>query len=445
MKKYVIRTGVGEAFNAASKARRDAEAIAREAGYEVFEFHGKRTGDGSLRAAAHLALDGWQNWRRLLKTAEPGDLVLVLYPHYPVKSAFLMKQMISAGQRKGVRFIALVHDLDSLRGLFGRAAEYSDGQVLPRFDAVICHNEKMKAALKEKGLPPERMVSLDVFDYLSSQTPAPHDRKDGIAVAGNLSPEKSGYLLSWLSSEEGFSSEEELSSAEELPIHLYGKGLEGERLPKRVCLHGPVSPEELPETLCGGFGLVWDGPSAKGCDGKSGNYLRWNNPHKLSLYLASGLPVILPYEYAGDGYVVGIINSYVNSDTEQHCNIRRITSRVYNDMLSDGLFAEGTEFQDPRTRTVMVESAQPAVDEPVVTALPSTLQTPAPEDTWLCPNCGQTGNFGNFCFNCGAAKPADDANAEWTCSECGQAGNTGNFCFNCGTPRPGEGEPAAEP
>lgn len=161
--------------------------------------------------------------------------------------------------------------------------------------------------------------------------------------------------------------------------------------------------------------------------------------------IASGLPVILPYEYAGDGYVVGIINSYVNSDTEQHCNIRRITSRVYNDMLSDGLFAEGTEFQDPRTRTVMVESAQPAVDEPVVTALPSTLQTPAPEDTWICPNCGQTGNFGNFCFNCGAAKPADDANAEWTCSECGQAGNTGNFCFNCGTPRPGEGEPAAEP
>ena len=33
----------------------------------------------------------------------------------------------------------------------------------------------------------------------------------------------------------------------------------------------------------------------------------------------------------------------------------------------------------------------------------------------------------------------------WTCPNCGQAGNTGNFCFNCGAPRPGEGEPAAEP
>ena len=64
----------------------------------------------------------------------------------------------------------------------------------------------------------------------------------------------------------------------------------------------------------------------------------------------------------------------------------------------------------------------------------------------ICPNCGrETPDGMAFCFNCGAAKPADDANAEWTCSECGQAGNTGNFCFNCGAPRPGEGEPAAEP
>lgn len=46
---------------------------------------------------------------------------------------------------------------------------------------------------------------------------------------------------------------------------------------------------------------------------------------------------------------------------------------------------------------------------------------------WVCPACGETGNTGNFCPNCGAAKPE-----EWVCMHCGQAGNRGNYCFNCG-------------
>lgn len=52
-------------------------------------------------------------------------------------------------------------------------------------------------------------------------------------------------------------------------------------------------------------------------------------------------------------------------------------------------------------------------------------------DQWTCPACGQNGNDGNFCTNCGAAKPA----GEWDCPDCGQKGNNGNFCTNCGKPR----------
>lgn len=46
---------------------------------------------------------------------------------------------------------------------------------------------------------------------------------------------------------------------------------------------------------------------------------------------------------------------------------------------------------------------------------------------WVC-SCGAS-NTGNFCPNCGKARPA----ASWTCS-CG-AVNTGNFCTNCGNKR----------
>ena len=50
---------------------------------------------------------------------------------------------------------------------------------------------------------------------------------------------------------------------------------------------------------------------------------------------------------------------------------------------------------------------------------------------WAC-SCGQTGNTGDFCANCG--KPAPAPTGSWTC-RCG-AVNTGKFCSECGAPAP---------
>ena len=49
---------------------------------------------------------------------------------------------------------------------------------------------------------------------------------------------------------------------------------------------------------------------------------------------------------------------------------------------------------------------------------------------WTC-SCGNSGNTGKFCSECGKPKPAAD---EWKCS-CGSV-NTGKFCPNCGNPKP---------
>ena len=66
---------------------------------------------------------------------------------------------------------------------------------------------------------------------------------------------------------------------------------------------------------------------------------------------------------------------------------------------------------------------------PIAGAVGEAMQ---PEEGWTCA-CGQKGNRGNFCMNCGAKKP--EPVVGWDCA-CGQKGNTGNFCMNCGAKKP---------
>ena len=60
---------------------------------------------------------------------------------------------------------------------------------------------------------------------------------------------------------------------------------------------------------------------------------------------------------------------------------------------------------------------------------PQAQQQAAPSG-WACA-CGQGGNTGKFCMNCGKPQPTEDG---WTCS-CGTI-NKGKFCQNCGSPKP---------
>lgn len=50
---------------------------------------------------------------------------------------------------------------------------------------------------------------------------------------------------------------------------------------------------------------------------------------------------------------------------------------------------------------------------------------------WTC-SCGNSGNAGKFCAECGKPQPLDPAG--WTCS-CGSV-NKGKFCAECGKPKP---------
>ena len=98
---------------------------------------------------------------------------------------------------------------------------------------------------------------------------------------------------------------------------------------------GSVDPDELPKILKTGFGLVWDGSSLFSCDGNSGEYLKWNNPHKFSLYMASGIPVFVWVESALASFVIDHnLGFTINSLNEIEDILKNLTIEEYETLLN---------------------------------------------------------------------------------------------------------------
>jgi hypothetical protein len=110
---------------------------------------------------------------------------------------------------------------------------------------------------------------------------------------------------------------------------------------------GEFSPEQIVLELKSDFGLIWDGDSINECDAILGSYLRYNNPHKFSLYMAAGIPVIAPANAAIGVLIkehnVGILVeslydlNHLQIDQKEY-NILRQNCRVINAKITTGDF-----------------------------------------------------------------------------------------------------------
>ena len=61
----------------------------------------------------------------------------------------------------------------------------------------------------------------------------------------------------------------------------------------RITYDGAFQADDLIDHMSGSYGLLWDGPSPDTCAGPYGSYMRVNTPHRISLFLACGIPVIV--------------------------------------------------------------------------------------------------------------------------------------------------------
>lgn len=238
------------------------------------------------------------NWIKVLFQVKKGDVVFFQHPMYANR---LITPMVNFIRKvKKCRFVALIHDLESLRKGIGGVVgykqdreEYSDTVMLNSFDRIICHNASMRSYMLQQGFSDEKLITLGIFDYLcpdNGRQPGLEDQPK-IAVAGNLAPTKSGYVYDM--------------DVSGIRLNLYGIHFDAKAFHGKdnVCYNGAFHPDELPASLEGSFGLVWDGPVSSTCAGNTGEYLKFNNPHKTSLYLAANLPVIIWSKAALAGFV----------------------------------------------------------------------------------------------------------------------------------------------
>lgn len=278
-----------ELQNAGTKAPKDVTNILCSMGFVPLRVKRYSAIDGILagsilrRVITRLL---WDLSRGLMLVRIPFNSIVVI--QYPLDTLVsngidLIRLLVRV---KKVRLITLMHDLpghgsrrasevDKLDDVFYAIAEMSE--------SIIVHNSSMAKWLIDRGCDESKLVEIGVFDYLIEgkvQECSGLDFKK-VIIAGNLSLDKAGYLLG-------------LKDLTSVQWELWGGPANSIfRTTANIDYKGSVDSEELPLRLKDGMGLIWDGPTIDECQGVWGEYLTLNNPHKMSLYLACGLPVFI--------------------------------------------------------------------------------------------------------------------------------------------------------
>lgn len=317
---------------AGAKAPADIKELCRRRGYCYAKLNVSPVKKSKTIRRVYRYLNAKKLWSHLRKNTKSGDVILYQHPIFGWREA---QKNIPKMQKNGIHFIALIHDLESLRkGINGVIASNEkknynvDNVFLKHFDAIICHNEKMKQYMVSQGFNPSKLINLGLFDYLSECDPEKNEKAPfpSVAIAGNLAKGKCSYIYDIADGVHNVG----------LKIHLYGINYDDSIVNDAMIYHGSFSPEELPNHLKGDFGLVWDGNSSKTCEGNTGEYLKFNNPHKVSLYLSSNMPVIVWNQAAIADFVIeNGVGIAIGSLYELETVIKSISDEEYKKMCEN--------------------------------------------------------------------------------------------------------------
>lgn len=318
--------------NAGGKAREDINTIFENAGFcpVDFRYFEEERKSKPLLSRLYWHFSIFKKWGERLSGLKPGDTLFIQFPisEHSLFQASFFKKLI----KKDIQVVLIVHDLSTLREKQRldtsrrKKLRYTIEEVnmIKVCSKVIVHNEVMADYVeRELNIPKDKIISLKIFDYLIMDWDENRAAMRGLSpekpvvIAGNFLRYKAGYVY---------------DLPKNCPYLLFGMNYDGEPA-ENICYAGAVMPEELPYKMAGSFGLVWDGEGSDTCSGIYGNYLKINNPHKTSLYIASELPVIIWKEAALAPFVTeNGLGLAVDSLEEIPEKIRELSKEDYEKM-----------------------------------------------------------------------------------------------------------------
>ena len=293
MEKIVVDYVYKNYFSARSKAREDVNRIAQNNGFKPFLINTRTTTEQATGEKQNHVSRFLYNFRKLfilcgaLFSIKKGTVVLFQYPFAPFGEFFTLF-FCRCLKRKKCHLVLLVHDLVHYRET--EVFDEKEINILNTASELIVHNDKMQGLFKSFGVD-RPCHYLWLFDYLTDEIPNPiYDCPNTIAFAGAL--DKSIFL-------------KKLQGVpfENIQLHLYGgQPKDTSNYPDWMSYIGRFSPENV-TMLHEEWGLAWDGEGIDSLQGVIGNYLKYIAPHKVSLYIAAGIPVIISKESALAEYV----------------------------------------------------------------------------------------------------------------------------------------------
>lgn len=297
-------------YNAGNKAVNDIFAIAKESGYTKL-YYIKRSANSFIRLSRLIM--------GLMTCLISSEKILLQYPitNAPRVERFLINIFLKIF-KKDVTIV--VHDLNTYR--FGGVLDLYEIKALKRASNLLIHTHAMKKFLTKYGIPENKMLIIGAFPYLiEKRNSIDRSKNNEIVFAGNL--DKS-YFLRYISN---------FASKNNIIFNLYGTKTNDISFNERVKYMGRFSPEDV-SNLQGKWGLVWDGDSLDTCSGNLGQYMRINSPHKVSLYIAAELPIII---WSGSALASYVINNKlgiaVDSFEELNDIIKNMSQESYQQLL----------------------------------------------------------------------------------------------------------------
>ena len=191
----------------------DLDVIFKQCGMKMINLvvgEDTRTRAGVIsKIMGHIATKKY--WEEKLACVHEGDTIYIQFPvrNHTVFLASVLKKLVS---------------------------------VLKNATNIVVHNHQMKKLMREAlGIPSEKMIELDIFDYLigkeGEKIQERGKRKQGYSciIAGNLDKQKSAYVY---------------ELPKDIAFDLYGPNYTGQA-GGNICYHGSFPPAELPYELEG--------------------------------------------------------------------------------------------------------------------------------------------------------------------------------------------------